>query len=199
MAKQLDPRLVDILKQYHPDPRSAIWDCHGTWVIYHKAIEVIAAKAGVTFDQPQIIVADQEKKNVAILVTGHMGDRSEWSIGEAAPYNNKNSYPFAMAEKRAKDRAVLKLVGLHGEVYSEEEADAFQNKPNNSNPEPQPVPANPNLKTDLIKEIGAITDPELLKTWGEDNAERMVGLTAPDLIVVRQNYSAKMKSLKAAA
>ena len=31
-----------------------------------------------------------------------------------------------MAEKRAKDRVILKLVGLHGDVYSEEEADDFK-------------------------------------------------------------------------
>ena len=31
-----------------------------------------------------------------------------------------------MAEKRAKDRVILKLVGLHGHVYSEEEADDFK-------------------------------------------------------------------------
>jgi hypothetical protein len=31
-----------------------------------------------------------------------------------------------MAEKRAKDRVILKLVELHGLVYSEEEADEFK-------------------------------------------------------------------------
>jgi hypothetical protein len=31
-----------------------------------------------------------------------------------------------MAEKRAKDRVILKLVGLHGLLSSEEEADAFK-------------------------------------------------------------------------
>lgn len=31
-----------------------------------------------------------------------------------------------MAEKRAKDRVILKLVGLHGDVYSQSEADEFQ-------------------------------------------------------------------------
>ena len=31
-----------------------------------------------------------------------------------------------MAEKRAKDRVILKLIGLHGEVYSEEEAEEFK-------------------------------------------------------------------------
>ena len=34
-----------------------------------------------------------------------------------------------MAEKRAKDRVILKLVGLHGDVYSEDEADDFAVKP----------------------------------------------------------------------
>jgi hypothetical protein len=36
------------------------------------------------------------------------------------------AYPFAMAEKRAKDRVILKLIALHGLVYSEEEADDFK-------------------------------------------------------------------------
>lgn len=126
MAKKLDPRLLDILTTHGERPEDALWDCHGTWVAYHKAIERIAAKAGVTFDMPQIIEADSASRVVAIAVRGIMGDRSEWSFGEAAPNNNKNAYPYAMAEKRAKDRVVLKLVGLHGLVYSEEESDDFK-------------------------------------------------------------------------
>ena len=35
------------------------------------------------------------------------------------------NYPYAMAEKRAKDRVILKLLDIHGEVYSQEEADDF--------------------------------------------------------------------------
>lgn len=126
MAKKLDPRLLEILTTYGERPEDALWDCHGTWVAYHAAIERIAAKASVTFDMPQIVEADSASKTVAIAVRGTMGERAEWSFGEAAPSNNKNSYPYAMAEKRAKDRVVLKLVGLHGAVYSEEEADAFK-------------------------------------------------------------------------
>jgi hypothetical protein len=128
MSKKLDPRLLEILKQYGENAEEALWDCHGTWVAYHKAIERIAAKAGITFDMPQIIEADSAAKTVAIAVRGKIDDlqRSEWSFGEAAPSNNKNAYPYAMAEKRAKDRVVLKLVGLHGLVYSEEESDDFK-------------------------------------------------------------------------
>jgi hypothetical protein len=36
------------------------------------------------------------------------------------------AYVYAMAEKRAKDRVILKLIELHGLVYSEEEADEFK-------------------------------------------------------------------------
>lgn len=121
MAKQLDKRINDILAKYHDNPRAALWDCHGTWVIYHKDVELMAARAGIKFDAPTIIENNSASKTVAICVTGALGDHLEWSIGEAAPGNNKNSYPYAMAEKRAKDRVALKLLGLHGFIYSEDE------------------------------------------------------------------------------
>lgn len=126
MPKKLDPRLLDILKQYDENPEEALWDCHGTWVVYHKAIERIAAKANIVFERPDITETDAASKIAVIVVGGRMGERYEWSFGEAAPYNNKNAYPYAMAEKRAKDRVVLKLVGLHGLAYSEEESDDFK-------------------------------------------------------------------------
>jgi hypothetical protein len=61
-----------------------------------------------------------------------MGERMEWSIGEALIGTNyrvsgkQAAYVYAMAEKRAKDRVILKLIELHGLVYSEEEADEFK-------------------------------------------------------------------------
>jgi len=67
-----------------------------------------------------------------ILVVGKHGEKSEWSIGEAVVNSNykvsgkQAAYPYAMAEKRAKDRVILKLIGLHGFAYSEEEADEFK-------------------------------------------------------------------------
>lgn len=147
MAK-LKPELKQILDRYGIDPRdtSQVWDCHGTLVLYHKAYEVIAAKENIVFDPPQIIEGNSEKKTVAILVVGRMGDRVEWSFGECAPGNNKNSYPYAMAEKRAKDRVIAKLVGLAQYVYSEDEADEFKDGPRkpvetgNGDTKPPPKP-----------------------------------------------------------
>lgn len=132
MARQLDSRIAEVLKSFGFG-KDACWDCHGTWVVYHKALETIAAKAGITFDNPYVIEAKGLDKCVAISVTGNLGDKSEWSIGEASPHNYKTkerqpAYPYAMAEKRAKDRVILKLIGLHGLVYSEEEADNFGGK-----------------------------------------------------------------------
>lgn len=144
MAKKIDPTLIEILTKYDEKAEDALWDCHGTWVAYHKAIERIAAKAGIKFDMPQIIEANSNAKIVAIAVTGKLGDKSEWSFGEAAPSNNKNAYPYAMAEKRAKDRVVLKLVGLHGLVYSEEESDDFK-------PVEQPAPKQENKPVNASK------------------------------------------------
>ncbi len=124
MAK-IDPRLVELLKAYGED-NTSVWDCHGTWVAYHAAIERMAARAGIFFDSPQMIVNDHEKKTVVIIVFARMGEKSEWSFGEVSPSNNKNAYPYAMAEKRAKDRVALKLLGMAGLAYSEEEADDFK-------------------------------------------------------------------------
>jgi hypothetical protein len=124
----LKKELREILERYDIDPRdkSKLWDCHGTLVLYHRAYEIIAAQEGIKFDAPVLIEANSGERIVAMLVTGHWKDRTEWSVGEAAPSNSKNAYPYAIAEKRAKDRVVAKLVGLAEHVYSEDEADEFK-------------------------------------------------------------------------
>ncbi|HXI49058.1 MAG TPA: hypothetical protein VNH39_10765 [Steroidobacteraceae bacterium] len=124
----LKKELREILERYDIDPRdkSKLWDCHGTLVLYHRAYEIIAAQEGIKFDAPVLIEANSGERIVAMLVTGHWKDRTEWSVGEAAPGNSKNAYPYAIAEKRAKDRVVAKLVGLAEHVYSEDEADEFK-------------------------------------------------------------------------
>ena len=74
----------------------------------------------------KVIEGAVKDKYAVISVRGHFKDATEESIGEASPYNNKNSYPYAMAEKRAKDRVILKLLKLSGDVYSQEEAEEFK-------------------------------------------------------------------------
>jgi hypothetical protein len=104
-----------------------VWEVHGTtWCVKHKALERVAAEVGIMWDKPELKVCDMAAGFVVVLISGKLGERVEWSFGEASPKNNKNAYGVAMAEKRAKDRVILKLLAVHGDLYSEEEADDFK-------------------------------------------------------------------------
>ncbi len=95
------------------------------WIVTHDAVEKIAYKEGIEFLKPEFI--RNEKSDVAILGFANLKDRTEWSIGEASPNNCKAPYPFAMAEKRLKDRLTLKLINAYEYgIYSDIEADAFK-------------------------------------------------------------------------
>ncbi|PDT15864.1 hypothetical protein CO670_15315 [Rhizobium sp. J15] len=123
----LDPRIEAIRKEYGLD-KDDFWQIpqNKQWVAKHAALEVVATKANVVFASPTIIEADTANGIAVLSVSGTMGNRSDWATGEASPKNCKNGYPWAMAEKRAKDRLVLKLVGIHGLVYSEDESEDFK-------------------------------------------------------------------------
>ena len=116
--------LIALKKKFALD-KEAFWDCHGTIVMMHRGCESVAQQMGIVFDEPKVLLAESD--SIAILVTGHVGDESSWSVGEASPKNNKNAYPWAMAEKRAKDRVILKLARFSEVgVYSDIEADDFK-------------------------------------------------------------------------
>ena len=133
-----DLRLQAFMATYKVDA-DEIWPIKsGTYAIKHSALERVAAEQKITFDLPHFAEKDAMQNNVALLVVGHMGDRTEWSIGEASPANyritgKQPGYPYAMAEKRAKDRVILKLLNSsHGLIYSEDELDGDQ--PKRANP-----------------------------------------------------------------
>lgn len=114
------------------------WQVQQAWVIKHRALERLAAKFKIKWDAPIIVRAERDE--AVVLVGAHRTDIEvyEWSFGECAISQtsgfgnykvklggNMAAYPFSMAEKRGKDRVILKLAGLHG-AYSEEEADDFK-------------------------------------------------------------------------
>lgn len=129
-----DDAILAVLETYGENfnDKGTVWRVQGTAVISHKALERIAAKAGIKYASPTIIRAERDE--AVLLVSGTLGDRMEWSIGEALVNVNyrvsgkQAGYVWAMAEKRAKDRVILKLVSLHGLAYSEEEADEFKGR-----------------------------------------------------------------------
>ena len=95
-------KVTEICEEIGISSQEACWQLpqsRGTWVMKHKALERIAAHKKIRFDLPQIIEANAEKKLCIICVSGTIGEISEWSIGEATTYNNKNQYPFHIKRK----------------------------------------------------------------------------------------------------
>jgi hypothetical protein len=130
-------KIYEVFDKHKVDiDRDSIWEVQGTPVVKHKDVERLGAVLGVKWDVPQVLRAERDE--AVIMVTGRMGDKLEWSIGEALIVQpnqvggnykvtgKQASYPYAMAEKRGKDRVILKLADLHGDAYSSEEADDFR-------------------------------------------------------------------------
>lgn len=121
--RQIPQHLKDLIQTVGMTLNEATWDCHGIPIVYHEALERIAEHVGITFEVPTTIESKLEKGIFCCHYVGTDGDKIAESYGEATPQNNKNAYASAMAEKRAKDRVILKLIGLSGQVYSNDEAD----------------------------------------------------------------------------
>lgn len=145
MARR-NPRLdkiYDVFDKHKVEiDRDSIWEVQGTPVVKHKDVERLGAAIGIKWTKPEILRAERDE--AVILVMGEANGKTEWSIGEAlivkeneigGNYKVKGkmaAYPYAMAEKRAKDRVILKLADLHGDAYSSEEADDFNQDPGNN-------------------------------------------------------------------
>ena len=67
--------------------------------------------------------------DVALLITGYKADNPDYKVqttGEANALNCTAEYYFAMAEKRGKDRLILKLINAYEYgIYSDVEAEDF--------------------------------------------------------------------------
>ncbi|GEM_PF-6036433 len=173
MSNNLDPRIEAVRAKYDL-AASDFWQIpqNKQWVCKHAALEIVATKANVEWSAPQIVQADTANGIAVMIVSGKMADRVEWATGEASPKNNKNSYPWAMAEKRAKDRVVLKLVGIHGLVYSEDEMpEDVRTKPSEPANTAKAAPKNDEaraLYTALEKDMRLNTTRSDLGRWWRD-------------------------------
>jgi hypothetical protein len=151
----LDPRIEAVRAKYELE-QTDFWKIpqNGQWVCKHAALEVVAVKAKVEWMPPMIIEKDAPGLVTSMVVTGRMGERIEWATGETNPTNysvkgKQPAYPWAMSEKRAKDRVVLKLVGIHGLVYSEDEMPAVETPERSS--EPRVAPTSSPLLQDRVE------------------------------------------------
>jgi hypothetical protein len=223
---RLPKEIADFMEK-HGVTSDEIWLVAGgkNYAIKHKALERIAADNGIKFDRPSVIEANAADKIAVVCVFGTMGERTEWSFGEAAPYNYRTTekmaaYPYAMAEKRAKDRVVLKLLNTHGTLYSEDEADDFKQprenphvtrpedisdgKPNGEIPHVEGVDARPKAKSretyaELETEMQRLETLPGLLAWGKTIAATVATMHPDFQDTFRRRFAEYRDELKAMA
>ena len=102
-----------------------------SWILTHDACTKIGNQEGIELIDINVINSDPDL--VRILVTMKKASLSITTFGEADRKNCFNNFLAMMAEKRGRDRGILKLINAYEYgVYSEIEADAFDKKKNAS-------------------------------------------------------------------
>ncbi len=171
------------------------WEAHGNRVVRHFALERIGEEQDCVLIDLILIAADQDKGTAIVKAVVKRGERLYQSFGEASPKNNKNTHPVNMAEKRAIDRALLKALRVHGQVYSDAEADDF------AQPKPE---KNTFVKTSvnwarmehLIKEMGTISDAGMLFDWGKVTEVEVRGWPQSDKDRLNEAFAKRSATLK---
>lgn len=97
-------------------------------IITRNGIDKIQAKENINITY-SLEYNSQDCSIVVIKAIGTVNDKKIETYGEANPKNNQNSYPVAMAEKRAMSRVVLKLAGFYElGAFGEDESEDFKRK-----------------------------------------------------------------------
>ena len=115
----------------------------GRILLRKSAISNIIATEGIKISEPKAIPGEHIliAGRFVIMVSAKLGDEEVYEIGSAHPDNLTTSiaalYPLEMAHNRAKQRAVLSLLGLGGVLYGEDEIDKSEIK---TIPSPIPIP-----------------------------------------------------------
>ena len=146
----------------------------GKWIIKHLEVEGLAQHYNIETNID--LVHCNLDKDVAVVKAAALNKtRKFYSLGEASPKNNQFDYPVAIAEKRAVDRAILKALGIHGTVYSDQE---MPNEKPNSN-------ANTGIKldhADVIEErIKTVTHQANLEQLKSQNKDFIIKLSKENL------------------
>jgi len=92
------------------------------WIIKHNALEKVASQEKITWKLEVL----NFNPDIVVKCIATSGDRVIESLGEASPKNTIINHPYAMAEKRAVDRCILKLLNAHAYIYSDAESDDFR-------------------------------------------------------------------------
>jgi hypothetical protein len=130
MATLEERRIREILNRYDEEAsKRSVWRIKqsNAPVIRSEVLQRIAPKAGITWGPMTVLRAERDEAVILVQAsrqmapnpqTGEILTRTEWSIGEAhvgvnyKVSGNQAAYVWAMAEKRAKDRVILRLLEL---------------------------------------------------------------------------------------
>lgn len=67
MKSDIPEKVADTLREIGMTPKQAGWNCHGTYVLLHKALEKVAVHRKIVFKEPTILECNSEKKSSAYL------------------------------------------------------------------------------------------------------------------------------------
>lgn len=117
----------------------------GQWILKHDSVEKIANAEDIRIQKIESLYQSETSCRFLITMGKWVHGACEEVIittGEADKSNCTNAYLAAMAEKRGKDRAILKLIKAYEYgISSEEEADDFkESKPKVANTKPETIP-----------------------------------------------------------
>jgi len=147
---------------------------NGKWIIKHLEVEGLAQHYNIETNI-DLVHCNLEKGIAVVKGTALHKTKKYFSFGEVTPKNNEFDYPIAVAEKRAVDRAILKALGIHGNVYSSEE---MPNEKQNNN-------ANTGIKLShvdvVLERIKTITHQANLEQLKSQNKKFLTELKTQDL------------------
>ena len=103
----------------------------GKFAIKHLELEKLANTYNIETNV-EIKHCNLEKGCAVVKAVATFNGKNFYTLGEVSPLNNDFIFPVAVAEKRAADRAILKALGIHGNIYSSEELSNIKNN-NNQN------------------------------------------------------------------
>lgn len=201
MMASLDPKIAAFMQEYGVEA-DEIWLLPGgrAHAVKHKALERIANAKGMVVESLELLALNQTDKTAAMRATVKMGDVRVVTTGEAAPTNNKNAYPLAMAEKRALDRAYLKLLSVHADIYSESEADEFSDP--GQGEKGRLLPSSQyarNEASKLMMSMRNCNSMDMLEAWGKAHREEIRAQPEKHAEAIRQAYSELADELRNSA
>lgn len=127
---------------------------NGKILLKHQTVSMLADAIGINVGKPSLIISH----NPAVYVfsrTVSIGDTEITEIGESNSANAFNEVmkknPATIADNRAYERAVLKLIGIYGEVYGSSEIDFKDETKTSAVSKKEPKKQNDTLKENDTK------------------------------------------------